>query len=124
VKPHIHVESRTCTCGITADEPDEECPVHGAGEWPPRCCVCGCFMSRIRPEPYYMTFLGGSTIAVDEVPDPVRGWDEEPLHFVRASGDCVCDVCGKSYYQHPMAGPLFEGRQWLHRVCNGDLVKL
>lgn len=27
-------------------EPDEECPIHGAGEWPPRCCICGRFLKR------------------------------------------------------------------------------
>lgn len=45
-KKHVCHESRTCTCSIIADEPDESCPVHGAGEYPPRCCVCGCFVAR------------------------------------------------------------------------------
>lgn len=50
MKPHICVESNTCICAITADEPDDKCPVHGAGEWPPRCCRCGAFMKREEPD--------------------------------------------------------------------------
>ena len=48
MKRHKHRESRTCSCYLLALEPDEECPVHGAGEWPPRCCECGRFMRRKR----------------------------------------------------------------------------
>lgn len=51
MKSHICIESHTCICGITADEPNEHCPVHGAGEWPPRCAICGQF---IRREPVEM----------------------------------------------------------------------
>jgi len=29
-----------CTCSIIADEPADDCDVHGAGHWPPRC-ICG-----------------------------------------------------------------------------------
>jgi len=29
-------EARTCCCYQLADEPNERCPVHGFGEWPPR----------------------------------------------------------------------------------------
>ncbi len=47
----------------------------------------------------------------------------DPVSFVRAAGECVCS-CGKTYYKHPMAGPLFEGHRWLHRLCDGSLVKL
>ena len=38
----------TCVCSVTADEPDDQCPVHGLGEYPPRCATCGRFM-RIYP---------------------------------------------------------------------------
>lgn len=37
-------ESRTCCCSQQATEPDWNCPIHGDGEWPPRCEVCGKFM--------------------------------------------------------------------------------
>lgn len=59
-KQHICCESRTCVCGIIADEPDEKCPVHGAGEWPPRCCYCGKFMQR--EEPDYIGILEMTTM--------------------------------------------------------------
>jgi hypothetical protein len=45
----------------------------------------------------------------------------------RASGTCVCAICGREYRHHPVAtdahligwmGP------FLHRLCNGELVKL
>lgn len=46
MKPHECKESTTCTCYILADEPNEECPQHGGGEWPPRCGECGRFLKR------------------------------------------------------------------------------
>lgn len=50
--PHICHESKTCMCYLLALEPDERCPVHGCGEWPPRCAVCGRFLKRdIRDNP-------------------------------------------------------------------------
>jgi hypothetical protein len=42
---HYCEESKTCTCSMLADEPNETCPAHGAGSWPPRCGICGRFMS-------------------------------------------------------------------------------
>ena len=41
---HECVEDDTCICRQDAAEPDEKCPVHGAGEWPPRCSICGKFI--------------------------------------------------------------------------------
>ena len=46
VIPHVCRESTTCTCYQLALEPDEECPVHGWGEYPPRCGTCGRFLKR------------------------------------------------------------------------------
>jgi hypothetical protein len=40
--------------------------------------------------------------------------------WVRASGDCICSVCGFEYREH---APLV-GFEWLHQLCNGKLVKL
>ena len=37
-------ESVACTCDTMAMEPDEECPQHGLGPWPPRCVECGRFL--------------------------------------------------------------------------------
>jgi hypothetical protein len=47
MKSHICRKSNTRGCYQLATEPDEECPVHGAGEWPPRCEVCGRFVKRV-----------------------------------------------------------------------------
>lgn len=43
---HECKEDKTCSCSLQALEPDEECPAHGAGPWPPRCGVCGGFVVR------------------------------------------------------------------------------
>lgn len=40
--------------------------------------------------------------------------------WFRAAGLCICPDCGYDYYKHPKV----QGCLWLHRVCNGDLVKL
>lgn len=42
---HKCAESRSCCCRIDGLEPNEDCPVHGAGPWPPRCAECGKFLS-------------------------------------------------------------------------------
>ncbi len=52
---HVCQRSDTCSCSITDMEPNEECPVHAAGEWPPRCEKCGRFMKW--PE-YTMELVG------------------------------------------------------------------
>lgn len=41
---HICEEGKGCVCSLQALEPDEDCPVHGPGPWPPRCASCGKFM--------------------------------------------------------------------------------
>lgn len=49
-------ESRTCCCSISGLEPNERCPVHGCGEWPPRCELCGKFLPwTIREQLYAQT---------------------------------------------------------------------
>ena len=43
----------------------------------------------------------------------------------RADGDCVCQVCGTMYRQHPVDPQLsYDGQPFLRRLCNGDRVKL
>jgi len=45
----------------------------------------------------------------------------------RASGECICDICGKTYYKHKQYAPsglTNDGVPWLNELCNGDLVKL
>lgn len=46
--------------------------------------------------------------------------DADPKMAHRASGDCVCEHCGDSYYkhaEHPLA-------PWLTMLCDGRNVKL
>lgn len=53
------------------------------------------------------------------------GIPEGEQHWARAGGDCVCEHCGKVYFDHEMderhVG--LDGAPWLHRICDGRLVK-
>lgn len=54
--------------------------------------------------------------------------EEKMIAFRRAEGDCICNICGKKYYDHK-AYELSRktstyNRPWLKELCNGDLVKL
>lgn len=60
----------------------------------------------IRPKPVECT---GNLIARIETGD-----------WTRASGECICPACGKTYYRHPT----IENYTWLHLICTGDIVKL
>ena len=42
---HVHQESKTCKCSMTALEPNEDCPIHGYPR-PPKCEICGQFVKR------------------------------------------------------------------------------
>lgn len=44
----------------------------------------------------------------------------------RASGDCVCERCGLKYWRHPFEESIigWMGLPFLHRLCDGSLVKL
>jgi hypothetical protein len=48
---HVCHEGKTCSCYLLALEPNEDCPVHGHGEYPPHCCVCGRFLKSTRRQP-------------------------------------------------------------------------
>ncbi len=45
MKGHKCKEIDWCICDQMADEPSEYCVKHGCGDWPPRCVICGKFMS-------------------------------------------------------------------------------
>lgn len=51
--------------------------------------------------------------------DAARVNADRPDWF-RASGACVCEACGKLYYDHP---PVL-GAIWLTRLCDDTFVKL
>lgn len=45
--------------------------------------------------------------------------------FIRASGDVNCTSCGKPYRKHPHTDHVdWDGNPWLHKLCDGTLVKL
>lgn len=44
--------------------------------------------------------------------------------WVRAGGDCVCEECGRTYYQHPVELVPDTDGLYLNRLCDGKLVKL
>jgi len=46
--------------------------------------------------------------------------------FTRASGQCICSICGREYWRHPHD---FRWLDWievpyLRKLCDGTLVKL
>ena len=43
---HVCKIDKTCSCYVVGLEPNEKCPKHGAGEYPPRCADCGKFISQ------------------------------------------------------------------------------
>lgn len=42
---HVHYEGKSCICYQLAEEPDEQCPVHGYPSYK-KCSQCGQFMKR------------------------------------------------------------------------------
>ena len=47
-------------------------------------------------------------------------WWDEPC--TRASGEVVCEVCGRAYWRHPQVAK--EECPTLVRACDGRLLKL
>ena len=45
MKEHVCKEIDWCDCDQMMDTPKETCIIHGCGDWPPRCAVCGRFMA-------------------------------------------------------------------------------
>jgi hypothetical protein len=41
---HTCREVDYCICSPHLYEPNEDCPIHMGGAWPPRCMICGRFM--------------------------------------------------------------------------------
>ena len=70
--------------------------------------------------PLKKTVLEGREL--EEVHKRMRKWLRERAceTFFRASGGCLCPVCGEQYRKHPTV----VGAEWLNRLCNGEYVKL
>lgn len=59
---------------------------------------------------------------------PIGETDRRLASMVRASGECICEDCGKLYRKHPdftePEGLSYDGRPFLKVLCDGTLVKL
>jgi hypothetical protein len=69
-----------CICSSQALEPDENCPIHGYGIWPPRCMHCGKFM---------------------KWPHPAECTDHEWIKFENEYENWVCRKCGMEGINFP-----------------------
>lgn len=82
-------------------------------------------LSDIHPETLYSSLR--EAVDLDTTLDLCEqcGVPEGEDHWVRAAGNCVCDVCGVEYNRHPMDETHVghNGSLWLHRLCDGRLVK-
>lgn len=82
-----------------------------------RCLRCGCV-----PQVSYEDCIAGAEVSGGGL-EPHVFLDGGPC-FTRASGETVCGPCGEPYRRHPMGGPEGYDGLFLHRLCDGRLVKL
>lgn len=64
---------------------------------------------------------------IEENCDSISGMAMEDLAKIthRASGDVNCKICGKRFKDHPMSPePTYDGVPFLHKGCDGYLLKL
>lgn len=64
--------------------------------------------------------LNAALRLVDTAPNKVDQRRVDHGDYIRAGGDVTCSACGFLYYDHPIV----VGFSWLHRICDGRLVKL
>jgi hypothetical protein len=85
-----------------------------------------------------IVFGGRACVAIDSIPPkrftyasldhlrPVDPCHEERLEYSRAGGDALCEICGRTLFDHPMdlihVG--YNRVPFLHVRCDGSLVKL
>ncbi len=52
--------------------------------------------------------------------------DEIAEKMLRVCQDCICEECGKFYYQHPYIVDTldWEGHPYLRALCDGTIAKL
>lgn len=82
-------------------------------------------LSEIDPDEFYRALR--EAVDFEAVIDLCEqcGVPEGDQHWMRASGECLCVHCGKTYSRHPMdeVHVGMNGALWLHRLCDGSLVK-
>ena len=52
--------------------------------------------------------------------------ETDDIDGIRASGECICNICGKEYYDHPYDWRIigYGGVPYLNIICDGTRVKL
>jgi hypothetical protein len=107
---------RSKTIGLCEDCGEVEMP----DDWPPGMSVFGLGTDWGRDPPrVYFKCKCGKKAYLKRERDP---------KVVRASGDVICEICGKKYYDHPKDGAPWalshDGRPFLHIACDGTRLKL
>lgn len=104
-------------------------------DWDSACHECGQMVCGCRPYQPDRPIVG--RVIPDAVPrDPEREYErgivisERPRKpdqlrvdrgdYIRAGGNAECSICGFEYYDHDTV----RGFRWLHRACDGRLLKL
>ena len=65
-------------------------------------------------------------------PTKLPDWAFRPIdkperkEILHASGECICEICGKEYRRHPedLEELSYDGNPFLHMLCDGTQVKL
>lgn len=125
------VETWKCAVGCpiaNLDEQYAETTAHPSGGKNPGHIVahrkgrvyCGGYGAEFKDPDFYKDWDGGASHFFKQVQS------NEPPESFRASGNCLCPVCGKEYHTHPydydqVSG---SGEPYLFVLCNGSRVKL
>lgn len=50
----------------------------------------------------------------------------EEYTWYRAGGGCICSICGREYWNHPLDVNVvsWDGQLFLHILCDGNRVHL
>lgn len=93
------------------------------------CGSCGQELTTggcVNPEcPSRVTIIPSQTVIIPAtIINPTGFYLSED--FFRASGDCLCEICGTEYRKHPddMENIGYDGYPYLKKLCNGRRVKL
>lgn len=97
----------------------------------------GCFAAKLTPAKAIMSKGSFHDIAEPQTIEDVRFYvdnatrvdgsehtQDPDSEWMYASGQVVCELCGKEYWEHPLDGPEGYDGKFLNRICDGRLVKL